>query len=172
MHYDLRRSAPYLIYDELDFDVAVEYEGDVYARYRVRMKEMREANKIIRQCLDKLAGTEGEPVIAEEAPDLLMPFGKVKKPKAAPHPKKGYVVRGVELPVVPEGEVYVATEVPKGELGFYIVSDGTGHPWRMRIRAPSFVHISAIPDMCEGQMVADLIAVIGSVDIVLGECDR
>ncbi len=170
--YDLRRSVPYLIYDELDFEVAVEFEGDVYARYRVRMKEMREANKIIRQCLDKLSGTEGEPVLAENAPDLLMPFGKIKRPQAAPHPKKGYVVRGVELPVVPEGEVYVATEVPKGELGFYIVSDGTGHPWRMRIRAPSFVHISAIPAMCEGQMVADLIAVIGSVDIVLGECDR
>ncbi len=172
VRYDLRRSVPYLIYDELDFEVAVEFEGDTYARYRVRMKEMREANKIIRQCLDKLAETEGEPVVAEDAPDLLMPFGKIKKPQAMPHPKKGYMVRGVEVPVVPEGEVYVATEVPKGELGFYIVSDGTGHPWRLRIRAPSFVHISAIPALAKGHLVADLIAVIGTLDIVLGECDR
>ncbi|WP_022853762.1 NADH-quinone oxidoreductase subunit D [Thermodesulfatator atlanticus] len=172
VRYDLRKNCPYLIYDELDFDMAVEYEGDVYARYRVRMKEMREANKIIRQCLDKLAECEGEPVIAEDAPGLFMPFGKLKKPQASPHPKRGYLIKGVEVPVVPEGEVYVATEVPKGELGFYIVSDGSGHPWRMRIRAPSFVHISAIPALCKGQMVADIIAVIGSVDIVLGECDR
>ncbi len=172
VRYDLRRSRPYLIYDELDFEVAVEFEGDVYARYRVRMKEMREANKIIRQCLDKLAECEGEPVIAEEAPDLLMPFAKRKRPEPAPHPKRGYLVKGVEVPIVPEGEVYFAIEAPKGELGYYIVSDGTGHPWRVRIRAPSFVHISALPALSEGQMVADIIAVIGSVDIVLGECDR
>ncbi|OAG27730.1 NADH-quinone oxidoreductase subunit D [Thermodesulfatator autotrophicus] len=172
VRYDLRKTVPYLIYDELDFEMAVEYEGDVYARYRVRMKEMRESNKIIRQCLDKLAECEGEPVIAENAPGLFMPFDKPKRPQAAPHPKKVYLIKGVEVPVVPEGDVYVATEVPKGELGFYLVSDGAGHPWRMRIRAPSFVHISAIPDLCKGQMVADIIAVIGSIDIVLGECDR
>ncbi len=172
VRYDLRRTRPYLIYDELDFEVAVEYEGDVYSRYRVRMKEMREANKIIRQCLDKLAECEGEPVIAEEAPDLLIPFSKPKRPQPAPHPKKGFLVKSVEVPIVPEGEVYFAIEAPKGELGYYIVSDGSGHPWRVRIRAPSFVHISALPALSEGQMVADIIAVIGSVDIVLGECDR
>ncbi len=172
VRYDLRRSRPYLIYDELDFEVAVEFEGDVYSRYRVRMKEMREANKIIRQCLDKLAECEGEPVIAEDAPDLVIPYGKIKRPEPAPHPKRGYLVKGVEVPIVPEGEVYFAIEAPKGELGYYIVSDGTGHPWRVRIRAPSFVHISALPALSEGQMVADIIAVIGSVDIVLGECDR
>ncbi len=172
VRYDLRRSRPYLIYDELDFEVAVEYEGDVYSRYRVRMKEMREANKIIRQCLDKLAECEGEPTVAENAPDLLIPFGKPKRPQPAPHPKKGFLVKSVEVPIVPEGEVYFAIEAPKGELGYYIVSDGSGHPWRVRIRAPSFVHISALPALSEGQMVADIIAVIGSVDIVLGECDR
>ncbi len=170
--YDLRRHQPYLVYDELDFEVAVEHGCDVYARYRVRMKEMREANKIIRQCLDLLKDCEGEPVLDEKAPDLLMPFGKKKVPQAAPHPKRGFIVKGVEVPVVPEGEVYLAIEAPKGELGYYIVSDGSGHPWRVRIRAPSFVHISALPALSEGQMVADIIAVIGSVDIVLGECDR
>ncbi len=169
--YDVRKFRPYDAYDEVEFEVPVGKNGDTYDRYRVRMEEMRQANRIIRQCLDKLAQTEGEPVVAEGAPDLLMPEKK-KAPRAVPHPKKGFMVKGEEVPVVPEGEVYVSIEAPKGELGYYIVSDGSGKPWRVRVRATSFVHISAIPEMVKGHMVADIIAVIGTLDVVLGECDR
>ena len=169
--YDVRKFKPYDAYDEVEFEVPVGKNGDTYDRYRVRMEELRQSNRIIRQCLDKLAETEGEPVVAEGAPDLLMPEKK-KAPQAAPHPKKGFLVKGVEVPVVPEGEVYVAVEAPKGELGYYLVSDGSGKPWRVRIRGPSFVHIAAIPELIKGHMVADLIAVIGTLDIVLGDCDR
>ena len=169
--YDVRKFQPYDAYDEVEFEVPVGKNGDTYDRYRVRMEELRQANRIIRQCLDKLSETEGEPVVAEEAPDLLMPEKK-KAPQAVPHPKKGFLVKGVEVPVVPEGEVYVSIEAPKGELGYYIVSDGSGKPWRVRVRAPSFVHVSSIPELIKGHMVADLIAVIGTLDVVLGECDR
>ncbi len=169
--YDVRKFKPYDAYDEVEFEVPVGKNGDTYDRYRVRMEEMRQSNRIIRQCLDKLSETKGEPVLAEGAPDLLMPEKK-KAPQAVPHPKKGFLVRGADVPVVPEGEVYASVEAPKGELGFYIVSDGSGRPWRVRVRAPSFVHISAIPELVKGHMVADIIAVIGTVDVVLGECDR
>ncbi|WP_456433146.1 NADH-quinone oxidoreductase subunit D [Thermosulfuriphilus sp.] len=169
--YDIRRHRPYLIYEELDFEVPVGSVGDVYDRYQVRMEELRQSTNIIRQCLERLDKTKGEPTVAQGAPDLVMPF-KRRRPAVRFVPKRHTIIRAEEGPVFPEGEVYQAIEGSKGELGYYIVSDGTGHPWRLRIRAPSFVHISALPALAEGQMVADIIAIIGSVDIVLGECDR
>ncbi|MBM4129178.1 MAG: 4Fe-4S dicluster domain-containing protein, partial [Nitrospira sp.] len=254
--YDVRKHAPYDAYDKVEFEVPVGFNGDVFDRYMVRIKEMRQANRIIRQCIEKLP--KG-PIMADapeftlQPKDEMMPvthpaiehafyidekvckgcgmclracpakaiFGEKKQPhkirqelcvacatcyatcpfkniriipggkglseerlkelaespipeeiaKAAEHLVKQFTIirRG---PRVPEGELYVATEVPKGELGFYFVSDGRGRPYRMRIRAPSYVHAMALPRLCEGGLVADIISNIGSIDIVLGECDR
>ena len=140
VNYDVRKAHPYDAYDKMDFDVPLGVRGDVYDRYRCRMEEMLQSNRIIRQCIQQ------------------MPKGPVR-------PGKGQLV-------APAGEIYRATEVPKGELGFYLVSDGTGKPYRMRVRAPSFVHASVLPRLCVGGLVADVIANIGTIDIVLGECDR
>lgn len=169
--YDVRKFRPYDAYDEVEFEVPVGERGDTYDRYRVRMIEMRQSNKIIRQCLDKLKETEGEPVLAEDSPDLLIPE-KVREPEPKPHPKRGFIFTGREVPVVPVGEAFASIESPKGELAVYVVSDGTSKPWRLRIRTPSFVHISAIPELARGHMIADLIAIIGTLDVVLGDCDR
>jgi NADH:ubiquinone oxidoreductase subunit D len=130
------------------------------------MEEFRQSNRIIRQCIENLP--EGL-VLNPDAPGLDMLPGPIKK--AAPAPAAD------NAPAPPPAgpaftEIYSATEVPKGELGYYIVSDGTGKPYRMRIRTPSFMHISALPRFCEGNLVADVIALIGTIDIVLGECDR
>jgi NADH-quinone oxidoreductase subunit D/NADH-quinone oxidoreductase subunit C/D len=140
--YDVRRAEPYGIYDRFDFDVAVRYHGDVYDRYLVRLDEIRQSIRILQQALDDLP--EG-PINA-------------RKPQ--------YQVR------VPAGESYGRVEGPKGELGFYIVSDGSAQPWRYHVRAPSFINLTALSKMCEGQKVADAIIVLGSIDIVLGETDR
>ncbi len=165
--YDIRKFMPYGVYDKVDWEVAVGKNGDVYDRYRVRMDEFRQANSIIRQCIEKIP--QG-PIMAN-APKFILP------PKDKVHSDMEHLIQQFVLitkgPLTaPEGEIYVATEAPKGELGFYIVSDGTGKPYRMRIRAPSFVHISVLPKLCEGSFIADVIANIGSIDIVLGECDR
>ncbi len=165
--YDIRKFMPYGVYDKVDWEVAVGKNGDVYDRYRVRMDEFRQANSIIRQCIEKIP--QG-PIMAN-APKFILP------PKDKVHSDMEHLIHQFVLitkgPLTaPEGEIYVATEAPKGELGFYIVSDGTGKPYRMRIRAPSFVHISVLPKLCEGSFIADVIANIGSIDIVLGECDR
>jgi NADH dehydrogenase I D subunit len=166
--YDLRKLEPYDAYDQVDFDVCVGREGDVYDRYRVRMNELRQCVRIIKQCIEKLPAG---PVLAPDAPKFVLP-------------PKDMVMRDMESLIhhfvlitkgpltATEGEVYVATEAPKGELGYYFVSDGTGKPYRMRLRSPSFVHASVLPRLCEGGMVADVIANIGTLDIVLGECDR
>ncbi len=169
--YDVRKFRPYDAYGEVDFIVPTGKNGDTYDRYRVRMEELRQSNRIIRQCLDKLPETEGEPVLAENAPDLLIPE-KVKEPKPQPVPKKGVIFRGVDRPIVPSGEAFASIESPKGELAVYVVSSGSNKPWRLRIRTPSFVHISAIPYMAKNHMIADLIAIIGTLDIVLGDSDR
>jgi NADH dehydrogenase I D subunit len=169
--YDIRKMAPYDAYDKVDFEVPVGKNCDVYNRYRCRMEEFRQSNRIIRQCIEKLH--EG-PILAADAPGLDMMPGPIRK--AAPAPAAGTEGVPAPAPVVEAGpaftEIYCATEVPKGELGYYIVSDGTGKPYRMRIRTPSFVHISALQRLCEGVLVADVIALIGTIDIVLGECDR
>ncbi|MCS7199720.1 MAG: NADH-quinone oxidoreductase subunit D [Caldimicrobium sp.] len=169
--YDIRKVRPYDAYSEVEFEVPVGERGDTYDRYKVRMREMRQSNWIIKQCLDKLKETEGESILAEDAPDLLLPE-RVREPEPKPHPKKGFVFTGKEVPVVPVGEAFASIESPKGELAVYVISDGTNKPWRLRIRTPSFVHISAIPELIRGHMIADLIAVIGTLDIVLGDCDR
>lgn len=174
--YDVRKFAPYDAYDKVDFEVPIGKNCDVYDRYRCRMEEFRQSVKIIKQCLEKMP--EGL-VLAPEAPGYDMPAVPPKKP-AAPPPKtaEGEAPPPPPPPPPPEetgpvfNELYVATEVPKGELGFYFISDGTGKPYRMRLRAPSFVHAGVLPKLCEGSLVADVIANIGTIDIVLGECDR
>jgi len=166
--YDIRKFEPYDAYDQVDFDVPVGSAGDVYDRYRVRMNEFRQSLRIIRQCLEKLP--KGA-IISPDAPKFVLP-------------PKDRVMRDMESLIhhfvlmtkgpltAAEGEVYVATEAPKGELGYYFVSDGTGKPYRMRLRSPSFVHASSLPMLCKGALIADVIANIGTLDIVLGECDR
>lgn len=164
--YDIRRYAPYDAYDKVEFDVPVGKAGDCYDRYVVRVAEMRQANRIIKQCIEKIPAG---PVMAD-APKLTLP------PKDMILKDMEHLIHQFILitkgPSIPEGEVYVATEAPKGELGFYFVSDGTGKPYRMRVRAPSFVHASVLPRLCQGGLIADVIANIGTIDIVLGECDR
>ncbi|GAB4390048.1 MAG: NADH dehydrogenase (quinone) subunit D [Thermodesulfovibrionales bacterium] len=166
--YDIRKVEPYDAYDKVDFDVPVGSAGDVYDRYRVRMQELRQSNRIIRQCIEMLPRG---PVMSPEAPKFtLPPKDRVMKDMESLIHHFVLITKG---PITaPKGEIYVASEVPKGELGFYFVSDGTGRPYRMRLRSPSFVHASALPALCEGGLVADVIANIGTIDIVLGECDR
>ncbi len=165
--YDIRKFMPYGVYDKVDWEVAVGKNGDVYDRYRVRMDEFRQANSIIRQCIEKIP--QG-PIMANAPKFILPPKDKVLSDMEHLIHQFVLITKGPQT--APGGEIYVATEVPKGELGFYIVSDGTGKPYRMRIRSPSFVHISVLPKLCEGSFIADVIANIGSIDIVLGECDR
>jgi NADH-quinone oxidoreductase subunit D len=140
--WDLRKAEPYDAYPEVEFDIAVRHNGDTYDRYLVRMDEMRQAARIITQCLDQLP--EG-PIMAKR-PRVL------KAPKAS--------------------EAYYAIEGPKGEIGFYIVGDGTPNPHRCRVRPPSFMNLQVLPEMVRGDLVSDLVAVIGTTDIVLGEVDR
>ncbi|MCM8811637.1 MAG: NADH-quinone oxidoreductase subunit D [Candidatus Omnitrophica bacterium] len=142
--YDVRRAEPYSIYDRFKFDIPSLPDGDVYARYRIRIAEMRESLKILQQAIREIPSAAGE---AEPA-------------------KKLWNIR------VPAGEYYGRVENPKGELGFYIVSDGTDHPYRYHVRAPSFINLTALELMCKGHLVADVVAILGSIDIVLGETDR
>ena len=165
--YDIRKSVPYGVYDKVKWEVCTGKNGDIYDRYRVRMEEFRQSNSIIRQCIDQIP--EG-PIMAD-APKFTLP-AKDKVLGDMEHLIHHFVLITKGPQTAPEGEIYIPTEVPKGELGFYFVSDGSGRPYRMRIRSPSFVHVSALPKLCEGSMVADVIANIGSIDIVLGECDR
>ena len=168
VNYDIRKKFPYDAYDRVDFDVPLGKNGDVYDRYRCRMEELRQSTRIIRQCIEKLP--EG-PIMAPDAPKFTLP--PKDRVLADMESLIHHFVLITKGPMAaPEGEIYVATEVPKGELGFYIVSDGTGRPYRMRVRAPSFVHASVLPRLCEGGLVADVVANIGTIDIVLGECDR
>lgn len=164
--WDLRRDNPYSGYENYDFEVSVQQGGDTWARYLVRLKEMRESCKIIRQALDRL---QPGPILAD-APKIVLP------------PKKDVVntIEGLihHFKIVSEGfkpeagEIYQSVENPKGEVGFYIVSDGSAKPYRMKIRPASFVNLQALPKMCEGSLIADVVAVIGTLDIVLGEIDR
>ena len=140
---DLRRDDPYLVYDQVEFDVPVGKHGDVFDRYWVRIEEMRQARRIIQQCLDKLP--EG-PVKVDNYKVILPPREKIKTSMEALIHHFLLVSEGIK---VPEGEAYSSIEAPKGELGFYVVGDGSGHPRRLRIRSPSFVNLSALPDMCQ-----------------------
>jgi NADH-quinone oxidoreductase subunit D len=145
IEWDLRKKKPYAVYSELDFDIPYYPEGDVYARYLVRMDEMLQSIRILEQCINKIP--EG-PYMAEE-------FAKVSKPIKPP-----------------AGEAYGYAENPTGELGFYVISEGKNKPYRMKIRAPSFIHAYALPFMIKGLLLADVVAVIGSFDLVFGESDR
>lgn len=166
--YDVRKHMPYDAYDKVEFDVPIGKRGDVYDRYRCRMEEMRQSNRIIRQCIEKLPTG---PVMSPDAPKVSLPpkDNVLKHMESMIH---HFVLITKGPMAAPDGEIYSSIEAPKGELGFYFVSDGSGRPYRMRVRAPSFVHASVIPRLCEGSLVADVIANIGTVDIVLGECDR
>jgi NADH-quinone oxidoreductase subunit D len=166
--WDLRKTQPYEVYDQLDFDIPVGKTGDVYDRYLVRMEEMKQSNELIKQCVTWLRANPG-PVITDNH-------------KVAPPSRESMKTSMEELIHhfklfsegfrVPEGEAYAAVEHPKGEFGIYIVSDGANKPYRLKIRPPGFVHLSGLNELSKGHMIADAVAVIGTIDIVFGEIDR
>jgi NADH-quinone oxidoreductase subunit D len=164
--WDLRKSNPYSSYEQFQFQVPVRTEGDVYARYLVRLEEMRESTKIAHQALEGLP--EG-PVIADVPHVVLPEREKMKTEMEALIYHFKIVTEGFR---VPPGEVYQAVESPRGMMVYYVVSDGTSHPYRMYVRAPSFANLRALPKMVEGRLIADVVACIASIDIVLGEIDR
>jgi NADH-quinone oxidoreductase subunit D len=164
--WDLRRAQPYLAYDQVDFQVPVYAEGDVYARYRVRMEEMRESVKIVEQALRRMPGG---PWIADDRKVVLPPREELHTSMESLIHHFKIVTEGFR---VPEGEVYVTIESPRGELGCYVVSDGGPKPWRVKFRAPSFVALEATATCMRNALVADMIAIVGSLDTVMGEVDR
>jgi NADH-quinone oxidoreductase subunit D len=164
--WDLRRDMPYSSYDQFDFKVPLATEGDVFARYVIRVQEMRESTRIIQQAL---AGMPEGPIKAD-APKVVLPDReKMKTQMEALIYHFKIVTEGF---TVPAGEVYQGVESPRGEMGYYIVSDGTAKPYRVHMRSPSFANLNAILPMCQGQLIADVVAAIGSIDIVLGDVDR
>jgi NADH-quinone oxidoreductase subunit D len=164
--YDVRKAFPYSSYDEFDFEIPIGAVGDVYDRYIVRLREMEWSNSIVEQALERLP--KG-PVLANDPRITLPPKEDVTRDIAALIRQFKIVSEGFQPP---KGEVYASVEASKGELGFYIVSDGSNRPYRFRIRTPSFANLSALPKMIEGGLIADVISAIGSIDIVLGEVDR
>jgi NADH-quinone oxidoreductase subunit D len=164
--FDLRRDLPYSGYDQFQFHVPVAHEGDVYARYLVRVQELRESCKIVQQAL---AGMPEGPVKAD-APKVVLPEReKMKTQMEALIYHFKIVTEGF---TVPAGEVYQAVESPRGEMAYYVVSDGTAKPYRVHMRSASFANLQALPKLCQGGLIADVVAAIGSIDIVLGEIDR
>jgi NADH-quinone oxidoreductase subunit D len=168
--WDLRKAQPYECYSELDFDIPVGKNGDCYDRYLIRMEEMRQSVRIMKQCIERLNSAEGKgPVSAEDGKVVPPRRAEMKRSmEALIHHFKLYT----EGYKVPAGEVYAAVEAPKGEFGVYLVSDGTNKPYRCKLRAPSFAHLQAMDAMCRGHMLADVSAILGSIDIVFGEVDR
>jgi NADH-quinone oxidoreductase subunit D len=166
VEFDLRRASPYLFYNEIDFKIPVYYEGDSLARYFVRADELRESQKIIYQCLDKLPRGE----IMLNSPKKVLPR-KVEIYSRMEELIHDFMIVnfGINPPV---GEIYQAVENPKGELGFFIVSKGDNHPWRMKIRSPSFCNLQALPHLVKGHLISDVVAIIGSIDPVMGEADK
>jgi NADH-quinone oxidoreductase subunit D len=168
--WDLRKAQPYECYSEMDFDIPVGKNGDCFDRYLIRMEEMRQSTRIMKQCLEKLRSPAGQGPVA------------VKDQKIVP-PKREEMKRSMEALIhhfklytegyhVPAGEVYAAVEAPKGEFGVYLIADGTNKPYKCKIRAPGFAHLSAMDFLCRGHMLADVSAILGSIDIVFGEVDR
>jgi NADH-quinone oxidoreductase subunit D len=166
----LRKAQPYECYAEMDFDIPVGRNGDCYDRYCIRMEEMRQSIRIMRQCIDKLRRPDGKgPVMYQDNKIVPPRRGEMKRSmEALIHHFKLYT-EGLRTPV---GEIYVATEAPKGEFGVYLVSDGTNKPYRCHIRAPGYPHLQAMDWMNRGHMLADVSAILGSLDIVFGEIDR
>ncbi|MEW6158308.1 MAG: NADH dehydrogenase (quinone) subunit D [Verrucomicrobiota bacterium] len=171
--YDLRKAHPYLVYGELDFEVPIGSVGDCYDRYLVRMEEMRQSVRLLHQCLDKLPGgpenKSQEPINVSDGKIVLPPKTNVLTRMEELIHHFINVTQGVNAP---PGEVYFGHENPKGELGFYINSKGGGTPHRLKIRAPSFVNLSVLPYLLPGHMMSDTVAILGSLDFVMGECDR
>ena len=166
MAWDLRRSQPYEVYSELDFDIPVGKNGDCYDRYLIRMDEMRQSLRIMKQCIEMMPGG---PVHAEDGKVVPPSRAEMKRSmEALIHHFKLYT----EGYRVPEGEVYAAVEAPKGEFGVYLVSDGGNKPYKCKIRAPGLAHLQAMDHLCKGHMLADVAAILGSIDIVFGEVDR
>ncbi len=170
VNYDLRKNEPYSGYETYQFDVPVQSAGDAYARYQVRVQEMRESVKIAKQAIQRIRELgEFGPYRVRDFKYVLPPKEDVKTSMEALIHHFKIVAHGFFPPV---GEAYSKVEAPKGELGFYLVSDGSPRPWRMKVRSPSFINLQALPLMVQGRMIADVIAAIGSIDIVLGEVDR
>ena len=166
--WDLRKKQPYAVYDQLDFDIPVGATGDCYDRYLVRVEEMRQSNRIITQCIDWLRKNPG-PVMVQNHKIAAPRREEVKADmESLIHHFKLFT----EGYCVPEGETYAAVEHPKGEFGIYLVSDGSNKPYRLKIRAPGFAHLSGLDEMSRGHMLADVVAIIGTQDIVFGEVDR
>jgi len=168
INYDVRKAMPYLVYDRLDFEVPLGQHGDTYDRYLVRMEEMRQTIKIIEQCLDQCEGMD-TPLMAYESPYVIPPHKGTMTTAEDMQRHFIWVIKGFNPPV---GEAYAAVEHPKGENGYYFVSDGGPLPYRWRIRTPDFVNLSVLPHMAQGAMLADIVALIGTIDIVLGSVDR
>jgi NADH-quinone oxidoreductase subunit D len=168
--WDLRRAQPYECYSDLEFDIPVGKNGDCYDRYCIRMMEMRQSIRIMKQCLKKLRSEEGKGPVTVDDHKIVPPRrGEMKRSmEALIHHFKLYT----EGYHVPEGDVYAAVEAPKGEFGVYLVSDGSNKPYKCKIRAPGFAHLSAMDFLCRGHMLADVSAILGSIDIVFGEVDR
>ena len=166
--WDLRKKQPYEVYDQLEFDVPVGTNGDCYDRYLVRMEEMRQSNRIIKQCIDWLRKNPG-PVITDNHKVAPPPRAKMKEGMEELIHHFKLMTEGIH---VPPGDVYAAVEHPKGEFGVYAVSDGANKPYRVKLRAPGFAHLSAMDRMARGHLVADVVAIIGTMDIVFGEIDR
>jgi NADH-quinone oxidoreductase subunit D len=164
--WDLRRAQPYECYNDLSFQIPVGKNGDNYDRYLMRVMEMRQANILMRQCIEKMPGG---PSVAQDGKIVPPRRGEMKRSmEALIHHFKLYT-EGFHVPV---GEIYAAVEAPKGEFGVYLVSDGSNKPYRAKLRAPSYSHLQAMDFMCKGHMLADISAVLGSLDVVFGEVDR
>ncbi|WP_455482481.1 NADH-quinone oxidoreductase subunit D [Bartonella sp. B35(2025)] len=168
--WDLRKSQPYECYDEMEFDIPVGKNSDCYDRYLIRMEEMRQSAKIMRQCVDRLLSTEKNGPVSSLDNKIVPPKRSEMKSsmEALIHHFKLYT-EGFHTP---PGEVYVAVEAPKGEFGVYLISDGTNKPYRVKLRAPGFAHLQAMDFLTKGHMLADATAILGSIDIVFGEVDR
>jgi NADH-quinone oxidoreductase subunit D len=166
--WDLRKKQPYEVYDKLDFDIPVGVNGDSYDRYLVRMEEFRQSNRIIKQCVAWLRNNPGS-VISENTKFAPPPRESMKQDMEAMIHHFKLFTEGFHIPV---GEAYAAVEHPKGEFGIYMISDGANKPYRLKIRAPGFAHLAGLDEMTRGHMIADLVAIIGTQDIVFGEIDR
>ncbi len=164
--YDVRKDRPYLDYETYDFEVPVGERGDVYDRYRVRLEEMYQSNRILEQALDRL---KPGPINVDDPRVILPPKSRAMSDMEAMIYHFKQVMEGIKPPV---GEAYMGVENPKGELGYYLVSDGTAKPVRWRIRPPAFINLASLPKLCEGSLLSDVIAINASVDIVMGEVDR
>lgn len=167
--YDVRKDRPYLGYETYDFDVPVGEHGDIYDRYRVRLEEMSQSVRILEQANARLASLKGAPINVDDPRLILPPKSRAMSDMEAMIFHFKQVMEGVKAPI---GEAYCGIENPKGELGYYFVSDGTAKPVRWRIRPPSFINLACLPRLCEGVLLSDVIAINASIDIVMGEIDR